>query len=108
MSMLNAATAHHMKLGSDFEVLNAAVAPFYKQLNTLGIYDSRRRRAAQTTLAKLNELLEVRKQADAAKPSALASFIRPRKSKPQPSPQQNESAFIRANPRLNASARGPR
>lgn len=63
MSMLNAATAHHMKLGSDFEVLNAAVAPFYKQLNTLGIYDGRRRRAAQATIAKFKELVEARAQA---------------------------------------------
>ena len=65
MSLLNAATAHHMKIGSEFEVLNAVLAPFYKQLNTLGIYDSRRRRAAQSTLAKLNELLEARKEAEA-------------------------------------------
>jgi hypothetical protein len=63
MTLLNAATNHHMKAGSDFETLNAAVAPFYKQINTLGIYEQRRRRAAIATLARFQELAEARQQA---------------------------------------------
>ena len=79
-SMLNAATAHHMKIGSDFEVLNAAVAPFYKQLNTLGIYDQRRRRAAEATIARFKELDEARKQALAE----AAKIYKSMKEKGQP------------------------
>jgi hypothetical protein len=62
LSMLNAATAHHMKAGSDFETLNAAVAPFYKQLNTLGIYEQRRRRAAAAILIQFKEFAAAREQ----------------------------------------------
>jgi len=61
--MLNMSNAHHMKIGSDYETLNKAVAPFYKQIGTLGIYEQRRRRAAQETLAQFNELKAAREKA---------------------------------------------
>jgi hypothetical protein len=60
MSMLNAATSRLMKEGADFDAMNAALAPFYKQINTLGVYEQRKRRAAQETLAQYNELVEAR------------------------------------------------
>ena len=44
----------------DFDAMNAALAPFYKQINTLGVYEQRKRRAAQETLAQYNELVEAR------------------------------------------------
>jgi hypothetical protein len=73
LSMLNAATAHHVKAGSDFETLNAATAPFYKQIGTLGTYELRRRRAATDTLARFKELA-------AAREKALAEAAQIRKS----------------------------
>jgi len=63
LTMLNMSNAHHMKIGSDYETLNKAVAPFYKQIGTLGIYEQRRRRAAQETLAQFNELKAAREKA---------------------------------------------
>jgi hypothetical protein len=62
MSMLNAATKYYMSNGGDFETLNAGVAPFYKQINTLGIYEQRRRRAAAGILAQFKELVALREQ----------------------------------------------
>ena len=63
LTMLNMSNAHHMKIGSDYETLNAASAQFYKQIGNLGIYEQRRRRAAQETLAQFNELKAARERA---------------------------------------------
>jgi len=63
LTMLNMSNAHHMKIGSDYETLNAASAQFYKQIGNLGIYEQRRRRAAQETLAQFNELKAAREKA---------------------------------------------
>jgi len=63
LTMLNMSNAHHMKIGSDFETLNKASAQFYKQIGTLGIYEQRRRRAAQETITQFNELKAAREKA---------------------------------------------
>jgi hypothetical protein len=61
MSVINAITTKLMKEG-DFDALTAATAPHYKTINTLSLYETRRRRAAEATLARFNELAAARKQ----------------------------------------------
>jgi hypothetical protein len=61
MSLINAITRKLVKDG-DYDALAAAVAPHYKTINTLSLYETRRRRAAEATLARFNELAAARKQ----------------------------------------------
>jgi hypothetical protein len=63
MTMLGAANQKLSAAGTDFETINIATAPFYKQLNTLGIYEQRRSRAAKDTLARFQELVAAREKA---------------------------------------------
>jgi hypothetical protein len=62
MTMLGAANQKLTATGADFETINTATAPFYKQLNTLGIYEQRRARAAKETLARFEELKTAREK----------------------------------------------
>jgi hypothetical protein len=75
MSMLNAATSKLMKDGADFDTMNASLAPFYKQIGTLGVYEQRKRRAAQETLAQYNDLVEAR-LADLAKAAQTCKVLK--------------------------------
>jgi hypothetical protein len=62
MSLINTMTEQLMKQG-DLEALSKALAQPYRTLNTLGIYESRKRRAAATLQAELTAILEARRQA---------------------------------------------
>jgi len=63
LNLLNAATDRLMKEGADLDTILATTATFNKQLNTLGIYEQRRRRASKDVLAQFKELSEVREAA---------------------------------------------
>ncbi len=65
-----------MKDGADFDTMNAALAPFYKQIGTLGVYEQRNRRAAQETLAQYNDQVEAR-LADLAKAAQTCKVLKP-------------------------------
>jgi hypothetical protein len=71
MALLSAANQSLLAAGANFEAINTATAPFYKQLNTLGIYEQRRSRAAKDTLARFQELVAAREKALA---EAAAAF----------------------------------
>jgi capsule polysaccharide export protein KpsE/RkpR len=71
MALLSAANQSLLAAGTNFEAINTATAPFYKQLNTLGIYEQRRSRAAKDTLARFQELVAAREKALA---EAAAAF----------------------------------
>jgi hypothetical protein len=62
MSLINSITTQLMKEG-DLDALSAALAQPYKTLNTLGIYEARKRRAANALEAQLNAMLEARREA---------------------------------------------
>jgi hypothetical protein len=70
MSLINAMTEKLMKEG-DLEALSKALAQPYRTLNTLGIYESRKRRAANALQSQLTAMLDVRREAavKAAKPA---------------------------------------
>jgi hypothetical protein len=80
MTMLGAANQKLTATGADFETINTATAPFYKQLNTLGIYEQRRARAAKETLARFEELKTAREKALAE--AAAASKLMKSQNKP--------------------------
>jgi hypothetical protein len=58
-SIINAVTAKFMKDG-DLDGLTAANKPNYRTLSTLSTYEQRRRRAAEATIARFNELSQAR------------------------------------------------
>jgi hypothetical protein len=60
LSLINAITAKLIAKG-DLEELTSALAPHYKSLSILSTYEQRRRRAADDTLARFNELAEARR-----------------------------------------------
>jgi hypothetical protein len=62
MSLINAITEKVMKEG-DLNALPNSLSQPYKTLNTLGIYENRRRRAANLLLEQLNAVLEARREA---------------------------------------------
>jgi hypothetical protein len=62
MSLINGMTEKLMKEG-DLEALSKALAQPYRTLNTLGIYESRKRRAADAVHAQLAAILEARREA---------------------------------------------
>lgn len=62
LAIINAITAKLMKDG-DLEAVIAATAQPYKTLNTLGIYEQRRRRAADAVLAQIEAFIEARREA---------------------------------------------
>jgi hypothetical protein len=76
MSLINAMTEKLMKEG-DLEALSKALAQPYRTLNTLGIYESRKRRAAAALQAELTAMLEARE-------AALKAAKQP---KPAPQPE---------------------
>jgi hypothetical protein len=57
LSLINTLRDHYIQTGDVFN-LNAALAPHYKFLHTLGIYERRRRHAAELTLAQLKQIQE--------------------------------------------------
>jgi hypothetical protein len=61
LSIMNAVTARFMKEG-DLDGLTAANAPHYRTLTTFSIYEQRRRRAAEATIARFTALAQARKQ----------------------------------------------
>jgi hypothetical protein len=61
LAVINAITVKLMKEG-DCDALAAATNPHYKTINTLSLYETRRRRAAEATLSRFNELAATRKQ----------------------------------------------
>ncbi len=62
MTLLNTITTRLMLVG-EFEAVAAATAPHLKALNTLSLYETRRRRAADAVLQRLTALIEARKAA---------------------------------------------
>jgi hypothetical protein len=93
MSLINAMTEKLMKEG-DLEALSKALAQPYRTLNTLGIYEARKRRAAKALEAELTAMLEARTLA-AKEAAAKIGFVhsapenKPRAAAPQP---QNSAA----------------
>jgi hypothetical protein len=90
MSLINAMTEQLMKQG-DLEALSKALAQPYRTLNTLGIYESRKRRAAKALEAELTAMQEARAVADKAA-AAKIGFVH---SAPEIMPQnatQNAAA----------------
>jgi hypothetical protein len=85
MSLINAMTEQLMKQG-DLEAMSKALAQPYRTLNTLGIYESRKRRAAATLQAELTAMQEARREA-AAKAA----------KQPKPTPQP-EIGFVHSTP----------
>jgi hypothetical protein len=63
ITLMNAVTEQHIEAGSDVDTMNKATAPYYQQLKTISIYESRRRRAATATLARFQELVAAREAA---------------------------------------------
>jgi hypothetical protein len=63
ITLMNATTEQHLEANSDIDTLNKATAPYYQQLKTISIYESRRRRAATATLARFEELVAAREAA---------------------------------------------
>ena len=80
MGIMSATTSQHMQAGSDLETLNAAIAPLYKQMSNLSLYEQRRSRAAAATLARFQELAAARSQAVAE--AAQACKINKAQGKP--------------------------
>jgi hypothetical protein len=62
MALINAITTKLMAAG-EFEAVAEANAPHIKALNTLSLYEQRRRRAADAVLQRLTALIEARKAA---------------------------------------------
>jgi hypothetical protein len=83
MSLINAMTEQLMKQG-DLEALSKALAQPYRTLNTLGIYESRKRRAAKALEAELTAMLEARAIAIQAAAAAKIGFVH---SAPETKPQ---------------------
>jgi len=74
MSLINAMTEQLMKQG-DLEALSKALAQPYRTLNTLGIYESRKRRAADALQSQLTAMLEARAEAGAVTSKEAAAKI---------------------------------
>jgi len=64
MSLINAMTEQLMKQG-DLEAMSKALAQPYRTLNTLGIYESRKRRAVAALEVQLTAMQEARREAAA-------------------------------------------
>jgi hypothetical protein len=75
ITMLSAANQKLTAAGTDCETINTVTAPFYKQINTLGIYEQRRSRAAKETLARFHELKTAREKA-LAEAAAAAKLMK--------------------------------
>jgi hypothetical protein len=73
-----------MKEG-DLDALSKALAQPYRTLNTLGIYESRKRRAAAAIQAQLTAILEARRE----------EALRAKQPKPTPQP---EIGFVHSTP----------
>jgi hypothetical protein len=97
MTMLGAANQKLTAAGADFETINTATAPFYKQLNTLGIYEQRRSRAAKETLARFEELKTARENALAE--AAQACKLMKAQNKPW---NPAEFGFVHSLPEIEA------
>jgi hypothetical protein len=80
ITLMNAVTEQHLEAGSDADTLNKASAPYFQQLKTISIYESRRRRAAVATLAQFKELVEAREAA--FKEAALVALVQKTQGKP--------------------------
>jgi hypothetical protein len=80
ITLMNATTEQHLEAGSDVDTLNKAMAPYYQQLKTVGIYEGRRRRAATATLARFQELVDAREAA--VKEAAIVSTVLKMQNKP--------------------------
>jgi hypothetical protein len=89
ITFMNATTEQHIEAGSDVDTLNKALAPYYQQLKTISIYESRRRRAATATLARFQELVEAREEA--LKEAALVAIVLKTQDKPF---QPEEFGFV--------------
>src|SRR5271168_626087 len=73
ITLMNAVSEQHIEAKSDPDTLNKATAPYFQQLKTISIYESRRRRAATATLARFQELVEAREEA--LKEAALVATV---------------------------------
>ena len=82
MSLINAMNEKLMK-EADLEALSKALAQPYRTLNTLGIYESRKRRAANALEAQLTAMLEARALA-VKEAAAKIGFVH---SAPETTPQ---------------------
>jgi hypothetical protein len=103
MSLINALTEKLMKEG-DLEALSKALAQPYRTLNTLGIYESRKRRAAKALQAELTAILEARKAAAKATKQPTPPEIGFVHSAPETKPQTStNSAPATANQPQNAA-----
>jgi hypothetical protein len=97
LAFLGAATQSLVDAGAEFEAINAATAPYYKQLNTLGIYEQRRRRAAKETLARFQELVAAREKSLAEAAAAFKAM----KSQNKPF-DPTEFGFVHSLPEIEA------
>jgi hypothetical protein len=101
MSLINAMTEKLMKEG-DLEALSKTLAQPYRALNTLGIYESRKRRAANALQAQLTAMLEARAAAVKAAAAKIGFVHSAPETKSQTAPKstlaaasqpQNSAAF---------------
>ena len=93
MSLINTMTEKLMKEG-DLEALSKALAQPYRTLNTLGIYESRKRRAAAALEVQLTAILEARRE-------AAAKAAQQPKSTPQ-----SEIGFVHSDPETKLQTTG--
>jgi hypothetical protein len=94
MSLINAMTGKLMKEG-DLDAMSKALAQPYRTLNTLGIYESRKRRAAAAIQAQLSAILESRRE----------EALRAKQPKPTPQP---EIGFVHSSPKNVQGQENPR
>jgi hypothetical protein len=104
MSLINAMTEQLMKQG-DLEAQSKALAQPYRTLNTLGIYESRKRRAANALEAQLTAMLEARALAVKEAAAKIGFVHSAPETKPQPeSEPATQPESLRPLPDLCVSA----
>jgi hypothetical protein len=84
LALINAITTKFTKEG-DLEAALEATARPYRTLNTLGIYEQRRRRAAEATLQQLTALIAARKEAGEKELAQAAAVYKAHKAQNKPS-----------------------
>jgi hypothetical protein len=104
MSLINAMNEKLMK-EADLEALSKALAQPYRTLNTLGIYESRKRRAANALEAQLTAMLEARALAVKEAAAKIGFVHSAPETKPQPeSEPATQPESLRPLPDLCVSA----
>jgi hypothetical protein len=83
LSIIDAITVQLMAAG-DLDALTAATAPHFKTLNTLAIYEQRRRRAAEATIARFTALAQAGREAREKDLTEAVRYYQANKAQDQP------------------------